>query len=192
MNMETVAAAILPDYMGFIFYEKSPRFVGQSFTMPALAPSIKKVGVFVNEQPERILDLIKRHTLDYVQLHGEETPDYCKQLKGQAGVIKVFSVGAEFDFEEVTAYKSHVDYVMFDTKGKHRGGNGIPFDWSLLSAYDQEIPFFLSGGISVEHSNQLRFIKEMNIHALDLNSGVEDSPGIKNIAKISELLNGLK
>lgn len=192
LNMESVAAAIMPDYMGFIFYDKSPRFVGQSFRMPELVPPILKVGVFVNEQPERILDLTKRYGLDYVQLHGDESPDYCKQLKRGVRVIKAFSVNAEFDFEEVTAYKSHVDYFLFDTKGKQRGGNGIPFDWNLLSSYDQEIPFFLSGGLSAENSNQLKLVKGMNVHALDLNSGVEDSPGIKNIAKISELLNSVK
>ncbi|MEO7992429.1 MAG: phosphoribosylanthranilate isomerase [Chryseolinea sp.] len=182
-------ASVNPDYLGFIFYSKSPRFVGDDFVLPAkLSPDILRVGVFVNETSSVILDKAKAFNLDYIQLHGDETPSQCGEL-GQfgLGIIKVFSVGDDFDFEITKFYKKVVDYFLFDTKGKHYGGNASTFNWDLLKQYDQEVPFFLSGGLSPENIEEVSKLNSMNIHALDVNSGVEESPGVKDLQKVKRL-----
>jgi phosphoribosylanthranilate isomerase len=178
-----------PDFMGFIFYDKSPRCVPGSFEIPThLNQSIKKVGVFVNDSFERVFDTISRHELDFAQLHGDETVSFCEKLKqAEIGVIKVFSIDENFDFKLINPYKRVVDYFLFDTKGKHRGGNASIFDWSLLKQYDQEIPFFLSGGITLSNINEALQLKNFNLYGLDVNSGVEIEPGRKDIDKIKEL-----
>lgn len=181
-------AALHPDYMGFIFYEKSPRFVGADFSISTIPAEIKKVGVFVNEKTEIILSKVKQHNLDFTQLHGNESPEQCQELKGKGvKIIKAFSVDGDFDFKSVNAYADAVSYFLFDTKGKYFGGNASAFDWTLLQQYDQQIPFFLSGGISAESVSELKAIKNLNIHALDVNSGVEISPGVKDVGKVKEL-----
>ena len=191
-NIQGVTA-LSPQYMGFIFYPKSPRFVGDDFVMPSIAPSIKKVGVFVNETTEVILNIASRYDLTLVQLHGHETPEQCRDLKAKGlSVIKVFSVGEDFDWNTIKPYKSVADFFLFDTKGKYFGGNAQAFDWSLLQQYDQEIPFFLSGGLSPENIGDVAQLEGMNLYALDVNSGVEDSPGVKNTSKIGSVLKKLK
>ena len=178
-----------PDYMGFIFYAKSKRFVGNAFRIPdQLSKDIKRVGVFVNETTDKILALAKTHSLDFIQLHGNEPVSQCAELKqNNLGVIKVFSVDAQFDFLEIVPYKKVVNYFLFDTKSDRYGGTGKTFDWNLLNQYDQEIPFFLSGGLSVENSQGIKILHGMNLHALDVNSGVEIFPGQKDIEKIKGL-----
>ncbi|HYI77510.1 MAG TPA: phosphoribosylanthranilate isomerase [Chryseolinea sp.] len=187
-------ASLAPQYLGFIFYTKSPRFVGDDFKIPSGMPSsIKRVGVFVNDSNETILNKSKSLGLDLVQLHGNETPLQCEELKStELGVIKVFSIDDDFHFDKTKAYKEVVDYFLFDTKGKHYGGNARTFDWKILNQYDQEIPFFLSGGLSPENISSLGDILKMNLHALDLNSGVEISPGLKDPAKIKTVVASLK
>jgi|SRR5690606_4971213 len=181
---------LLPDYMGFIFYLPSPRYVGEDFQMPVgLNTAIHRVGVFVNEHVDRIIELSARHNLSHVQLHGDEPVAVCEQLKQEGlRVIKVFRIGQDFDFSVTLPYKEAVNYFLFDTKGKHFGGNAQVFDWSILEQYDQEIPFFLSGGLTVENIHDVGRLKQMNLHALDLNSGVEDSPGVKNVLLIKEAI----
>jgi len=185
-------ASYQPDYMGFILYEKSPRFIGTNFPVPDTFPSsIQRVGVFVNEEPQTVLKHVKNLKLDYVQLHGNENQEQCKQFKDAGiGVIKVFSVDDAFDFTVTEPYKSYADFFLFDTKGKHYGGNAITFDWSILKNYDQETPFFLSGGINPENVSGIAELKGMNIHALDINSGVEITPGVKDVHKI-KLINDI-
>lgn len=181
---------LLPDYMGFIFYPPSPRYVGEDFQLPVdLNSAVHRVGVFVDEQVDRMLEVSTRHNLSHVQLHGDEPVAVCEQLKREGlKVIKVFSIGPDFDFSVTLPYKKAVDYFLFDTKGKYYGGNAQVFDWSILEEYDQEVPFFLSGGLSVENIQHIKRLKHMNLHALDLNSGVEDSPGIKNIKLIDVVI----
>jgi phosphoribosylanthranilate isomerase len=187
-NIQAVAA-LSPDYMGFIFYKKSPRVLPADFSMPKNLPNqIKKVGVFVEEPQRQVLDTVQRFQLHFVQLHGNETVAYCEMIRATGvKVIKVFSVDDDFDFGAVTPYKSVVDYFMFDTKGKNYGGNGYPFNWKKLSEYDQQIPFFLSGGLSPENVSDAQLMWNMNLHALDVNSGVEESPGLKRIDLIRKL-----
>ncbi len=182
-------ASLNPDYMGFIFYEPSPRHVGVDFKMPVLPKSIKKVGVFVNEEVEVIKKLAAKFKLDFVQLHGHESVEDCRVLKELGvGVIKVFSIDTIFDFDTTMLYEGAADYFLFDTKGKFYGGNAIPFDWNLLTNYHQRVPFFLSGGLSLENIFAVNNLSTMNLHAIDVNSGVEDSPGLKNIVKTKFML----
>ena len=183
----TEIAALNPDYLGFIFYPRSPRFVGNNFAIPMLSPSIKKVGVFVNESSEGILTKATTLDLDLIQLHGDETVDQCTQLKNEGmTIIKAFALDEDFSFSKLDAFKKVVDYFLFDTKGKFYGGNARVFNWKLLVNYDQEVPFFLSGGLSPTNMDQLGQVTSMNIHALDFNSGVEQAPGLKSIDKVQQ------
>lgn len=186
--------ALQPDFIGFIFYPQSPRCVLDSFRLPVNLPaSIKRVGVFVNEKSDHILNTVNKHALDFVQLHGNESAEICEELKQTGiGVIKVFSIDESFNFATINPYKQVVDFFLFDAKGKYHGGNASTFNWNLLKQYDQEIPFFLSGGISVSNVPDISQLKDMNLYAVDVNSGVEVSPGVKDINKIKELLINLK
>jgi phosphoribosylanthranilate isomerase len=184
-------AALNPAYMGFIFYRDSKRFVGQGFRVPDDFPSsIRRVGVFVNEKNFEIRRLSVLHGLDFVQLHGEESVASCFELRNEGlGVIKVFPAHDLLDFRGLELYKNAVDYFMFDTKGPGYGGSGKTFNWNILEAYDQEIPFFLSGGISQDKIKDVGLLKGMNLHALDINSGVERIPGWKDADLIKKVKN---
>lgn len=187
-------AALSPEYMGFIFFDKSPRNVGMDLVLPEnFSSGITKVGVFVNALTDFILQQVHRLELDVVQLHGKESVDQLLALK-DAGVkiIKVFSVDDDFDFNNTRPYKAVADFFLFDTKGKYYGGNAKVFDWRVLEAYDQEVPFFLSGGVGPDNIKDVAAIRNMNIHALDVNSGVEKEPAIKDIEKIKELQRNIK
>jgi len=186
-------AALHPDYMGFIFYEPSPRFVGHDFMVSLQLPSsIKRVGVFVNHSIDFVMVAMKMNQLDYAQVHGDESVAYCEALKQQGvNVIKVFRVDDDFDFNSTKPFESVADYFLFDTKGKLYGGNARPFDWNLLSHYNQVVPFFLSGGIQVENIQALKNLSGLNLHAIDINSGVEERPGFKSVSKISAIINQL-
>lgn len=183
-------AALQPDYMGFIFYEKSPRYVGEDFVLPRNFPStVKKVGVFVNESTERIAAQIENYNLDYVQLHGSESVDQLKALSTYGvKIIKVFSVGEDFDFATTLVYEEFSDYFLFDTKGKYFGGNAQAFDWQILKQYNNSIPFFLSGGLTPDNVGDIQTLQGLNLHALDINSGVELSAGIKDVTRIKKVL----
>lgn len=178
-------ATLLPDYMGFIFFEKSKRDVSQHLNnkdLKNLPPSIKKVGVFVNETAEEIQKQIASYHLDLVQLHGKETPELCLEIKNSGTpVIKAFSVDDSFDFACTTPYKKACDYFLFDTKGKEAGGNGFTFDWSILDNYDNEVPFLLSGGLDESNIDEVKKLTHLNIHAVDVNSKFELKPALKNI-----------
>ena len=179
-------ALLRPQYMGFIFYDKSPRFVGHDFHIPDdFSRDTHRVGVFVNETTETILQKVHAHHLDLVQLHGDESVEQCRLLK-QAGarIMKVFSVGEDMNFSITKPYQAVVDFFLFDTKGKYFGGNAQTFNWNLLTQYDQKIPFFLSGGLSPENIAEIKHLPPMNLHAIDINSGVEIKPALKDVHKI--------
>ena len=187
--------AIGPDYMGFIFYPKSPRFVGPEFSVHELKQNITPVGVFVNESINNIKADLARIGSRIAQLHGHESADDCKRLKdADIAVIKAIAVGPEFDTSVLKEYGSAVDYFLFDTKGKLFGGNAVKFDWKLLTRYDGDIPFFLSGGIGVADVGALDDLDHAKLYAVDLNSGVEISPGLKDpsrVRKAKELIDKL-
>ncbi len=190
-NAENILAldALKIDFMGFIFYEKSSRFVH----MGVPETQAKKIGVFVNESQENIFQKIKEYNLWGVQLHGDETPEFCKEIKKQKiKTIKVFRVDDDFDFLLTKKYEPHCDYFLFDAKGKKYGGNGIVFNWEILKKYQGEIPFFLSGGISIESVGALNDFHHEKIFALDVNSGFEIKPALKNISQIQQFTQQLK
>jgi len=185
--------ALLPDYMGFIFYEKSSRFVGNELSeiiINELPTSIKKVGVFVNATLEYVLSNVEKYNLDFVQLHGNESVEYCKNIK-QKGIqiIKAFQVSDGFDFSQLEVYKKYISYFLFDTKSESYGGSGKKFNWGILQDYDNEVPIFLSGGISLEDASEIKnnpILKNINIECIDINSRFETAPAKKNIPLISE------
>lgn len=200
-NIEQVAT-LQPDYLGFIFYEKSKRnFEG---IIPNLPKEIKKVGVFVNEIPEIVVSLTEEYGLNILQLHGDESPEYIEQLinifKESIAqrkqhlkykipeIIKVFGIKNSFDFEILKPYESLVDFFLFDTKGKERGGNGITFDWSILKNYKLTKPFFLSGGIGLDEVSEINKLQALNlpIYALDVNSKFEIEVGLKSVKNIEK------
>ena len=146
---------------------------------------VLKVGVFVNENLENIYQTREKLGLDFVQLHGDETVRLCKSLQSRhMKVIKVFSVGPEFDFRIMESYVDHVDYFLFDTKGVFYGGNARPFDWELIDNYPYKIPFFLGGGIGIENIIEVRSIKSPFFYAVDVNSKLESAPGHKDPEKL--------
>ena len=183
--------ALLPDYMGFIFWEKSARFFNGE--MPNLPKSIRKVGVFVNASLDEILDKIEKYDLQAIQLHGQESVEFCELLKINTpkliDVIKVFSILDIFDFRDIKPYENVCDYFLFDTKGKLPGGNGTTFDWKVLENYPSIKPFFLSGGIGLEEIEGVKEILKTNlpIHAIDINSKFEIEPGLKDIERLKDL-----
>ncbi|AWG22149.1 N-(5'-phosphoribosyl)anthranilate isomerase [Flavobacterium faecale] len=184
-------ATLLPDYMGFIFWERSARYFDG--VIPKLPESIKKTGVFVNETVEGILAKVSQHDLQAVQLHGKESVAFCSELrsklKNRIEIIKVFSILDDFNFEVLNPYESVCDYFLFDTKGKLPGGNGSTFDWTVLKNYPSTKPFFLSGGIGLDEMEDVSEIMKTNlpIHAIDLNSKFEIEPGLKNIEALQSL-----
>jgi phosphoribosylanthranilate isomerase len=194
-NMKAVSH-LQPDYLGFIFYRKSSRFFNT--VIPEIPEGIKKTGVFVNATLDDILKKIEVHDLQAIQLHGNESPEFCEELKqrvstslnAQIEIIKVFSIKNEFDFTTLQPYEAFVDYFLFDTKGKLPGGNGVTFDWTVLENYSSTKPFFLSGGIGMETITKLDdFMKSKAskyCYALDVNSKFEIVPGLKNIEALKE------
>ncbi|MCU0391902.1 MAG: phosphoribosylanthranilate isomerase [Thermoflexibacter sp.] len=196
----TDVVALGIDYIGFIFYQQSPRYVGnfqkELMRIKTLNESkTQYVGVFVNHSLEFMIEKVKEYDLDLVQLHGHETAEFCSELRERSSeaqisvkFIKVFSMGEGFDFSQLIDYKPLVDYFLFDTKGKNLGGNGLTFDWRILENYDNEIPFFLSGGLDIHHHEEIKALKHLNIHALDINSKFEINAGLKDVEKISRFL----
>jgi phosphoribosylanthranilate isomerase len=157
--------------------------------MPLLHKSIRKVGVFVNSATAEIRAKVKAFNLDLVQLHGNESVEQCKELKQHNTlIIKAFSLGDKFSFQDLNHYHEATDYILFDTKGKYFGGNATCFDWSILNGYNQQTPFFLSGGLTPENVNDVNALKDMNIHALDINSGVEFTPAVKDVSKVKQVI----
>ncbi|MRI00425.1 phosphoribosylanthranilate isomerase [Kriegella sp. EG-1] len=192
MNKNTIDVGLLkPDFLGFIFWKPSKRYFDGE--MPNLPHSIKKVGVFVDASIAEIKALTKQYGLLYTQLHGNESPAFCDELKKQIPqikIIKVFSIKDSFDFKQLRQFEDVCDYYLFDTKGKLPGGNGYSFDWKLLKKYPSTKPFFLSGGIGLEELDSiLEFAKKPEskyCFAIDVNSKFEDEPGLKNIEKLNE------
>lgn len=182
------------DYMGLIFYEKSPRFVNINLGFDfirTIPKHIKKVGVFVNENSYSICDKVAHYDLDIVQLHGDESSGLCAELKSHAKVMKVFQVNEGFDFKQLEKYISDVDYFLFDTPTVNYGGSGKAFNWKLLKNYSYNIPFFLSGGISEEHIEKIKKLKIPQLIGIDINSKFEIEPGLKNKNKIKEFIDKL-
>lgn len=188
-------AALHPDFMGFIFYPKSPRFAESLdvLALKALPSTIKKIGVFVNENLENILTIAYKYKLDGVQLHGTELVEMCKELKS-AGylVIKAFPIAEAYNFKVTKDYEGTCDYFLFDTKTDAYGGSGVKFNWSMLDEYTGETPFLLSGGIAADDVTTIKKIEHPRFAGIDLNSKFEIKPGIKDELKLRSFINELK
>lgn len=189
-------ANLQPDFMGFIFYDKSPRNVLRSKNYKEilnLPKTIKKTGVFVDETLENIVKFISEFNLDYIQLHGSETPDFCKKIKSKGvGVIKAFGIDKTFSFKQTVEYEECVDFFLFDSKGEKQGGNGFKFDWAILKNYNQKLPFLLAGGIALENMEDLIKLEELNIAGIDVNSKFEILPGLKDISTLKLLFQKIR
>jgi len=205
-NLDEVAS-LQPDYLGFIFYDKSPRFFEDEISK--LPSGVRKVGVFVNATLDEISEKIKKHQLDVIQLHGEETPQFCEKLtkrcktklacpepgrRVEVEIWKVFGIKDSFDFKVLNPYEAGVDKFLFDTPGKEKGGNGYTFNWDVLKDYPFEKPFILSGGIGLKEIGELKKIFKTNlpIYAVDLNSKFESKPGLKSITDLKTFIKLLK
>ncbi|WP_432410016.1 phosphoribosylanthranilate isomerase [Rasiella sp. SM2506] len=206
MNSNTAeVAALQPDYLGFIFYESSKRnYTGK---IPTLLKSIKKVGVFVDAPLDFVIEKVTNFKLDVIQLHGNESPEYCMEIKqqlkalpsgeglgGDLHIWKVFPIKNTFNFETLKPYEDVVDAFLFDTKGKEKGGNGYTFNWDVLKEYPSQKPFVLSGGIGLEEISAVKEILETNlpIMAIDVNSKFEVKPGLKKIKTLQDFINSIK
>jgi len=193
-------AELQPDYLGFIFWKPSMRFFDGS--IPKLPKTTRKVGVFVDANIDEILNRTNTFDLNAIQLHGNESPEFCAKLKEQfeyqdikIDILKVFSIKDSFDFLQLSPYEKSSDFFLFDTKGKLPGGNGYQFNWEVLKGYPSKKPYFLSGGIGLEEvDNVLEFLQKEEskyCHAIDVNSKFEISPGLKDIDKLKEFKNRL-
>lgn len=184
------------DTTGFIFYPPSPRNVGnmeERELRELTNTSGNKAAVFVNSPFSEVNHILSRYHFDHVQLHGTESPGYCRQIRTTGvKVIKAFHLYPGFSFEELISFADSADYFLFDTKTVTYGGSGVKFDWKMLEMYDLDIPFFLSGGIGPEDAGIIREFSHPAFCGIDLNSGFEDSPGVKNPGKISFFLENLR
>lgn len=182
----------LIDMMGFIFYPKSKRFVEQK---PNYLPiNCKRVGVFVNSPTNEILNKIDDFHLDFIQLHGNELVEQCKEIKRNRPVqlIKAFSVGKTVDFDKVLIYDEFCDYFLFDTTTKGYGGSGEVFNWKLLDDYNGKTAFILSGGIKSKNLIDLKRFHHSRWAGIDLNSGFEFSPAQKDINALRTFIKAFK
>lgn len=188
-------AGLMPSYMGFIFYKYSKRYAGNmlSSITDKVPPTIKKVGVFVDEDPLKLRAICRDYKLDYVQLHGDEDTAYVKSLSEHGiGIIKAFRIDSSFSLDSVKSYLGICNYFLFDKAGDLKGGTGLKFDWSIISNYSLEVPFFLSGGIGPDDIAALGEIDNKYLHAVDINSRFELEPGLKNIKTISRFIDEIR
>lgn len=189
-------ASLNPDFMGFIFYPPSKRFVGEAFEgeiLKNIPEHIAKVGVFVNESLEKVEYLCQKFELDFVQLHGNEDLDYCQKLKEKnIRIIKAFSVAVDFDASICKAYEPCCNYFLFDTSCNSFGGSGQKFDWNLLQSWQLKTPFFLSGGIGPEDAENIRSVSAQGLFGVDINSKFELKPGLKDVEAIKSFLQKLR
>lgn len=189
-------AKLNPDFVGFIFYTKSKRYVGEE-VIPGLndiLPStIKRVGVFVNSTLPDLFKAITQYKLDFVQLHGYESVEYCNELHHmQIKVIKAFGVDESFDFSMTDRYIPYCDYFLFDTKANNYGGTGRKYNWNILRNYSNKLPVFLSGGIGSDDVLEIKSIDWLNLYAIDINSRFEIEPGLKDIGLLKTFFNDIR
>ena len=186
----TEVAALGPDYMGFIFYDRSLRYAGELSPriLRAIPDSVCKVGVFVDAPETYVADRIERYGLDMVQLHGNETVDLCRRIRRKCPVIKAFRLRNESDCNSLAEYADVCDYWLFDTPAEGFGGSGRRFDWSLLAGFESPLPFFLSGGIGPDDADRVRAFGHPALAAVDVNSRFETEPGVKDVPSLREFM----
>lgn len=192
-NIKAVAA-LAPDYVGLICYGLSPRYVKD---MPAdvlnnLSAGISKTAVFVDETKETIDRLIDTYGFTTIQLHGKESPEFAGSFRNQVTVFKAFGLDNDFDFGQLDNYVTKVDYFLFDTKTDSHGGSGKTFNWNVLDKYNLDVPFFLSGGLSINNLEEVTKITHPQFYGVDLNSRFETAPGMKDIEKLKKAFDMIK
>ena len=181
------------DMVGFNFFPQSPRFVkGGREQLVLPKENYKRVGVFVNPGIEVLAQYAKDNSLNYLQLHGDESPELCNTAARYGKVIKAFGLYEGFDFNRLEAYKDAVTLFLFDTRSATHGGSGVKFDWAILDQYEGKLPFLLSGGIRLSDIDEILSIDHAALAGIDVNSGFEDSPGIKNIGLLKKLTHRLQ
>jgi phosphoribosylanthranilate isomerase len=187
-------ALLKPDYMGFVFHKSSPRDVSEtigSLELSAVPPSVKKVAVTVDRPIDEVREIIKKHRFDAIQLHGDEDPEYCRELMQECLVIKAFRINDRLP-SELGQYMDNCNIFLFDAKGKHKGGNGIKFNHEILKGYHLDKPFILSGGIGCEDAGYLQAIDLRWLAGVDLNSRFELSPGYKSLLPLKVFINKIR
>ncbi len=192
-NVKAVAA-LDPDYLGFIFYEKSERNFED--ILPEIPSGIQKAGIFVNETISTIREKINEFNLNVIQLHGTESSVYVEELKQKLPEImiwKAFSIGEEFDFEKLKIYEN-ADAFLLDTKGKNHGGNGVKFNWEILGNYKLDKELILSGGISADDVPLIDDLQKQipQLKTVDINSRFEIKPGLKDVDLVKSFYEKLK
>lgn len=181
------------DWMGFIFFSESPRFVGPKLSY--LPKKVKKIGVFVDQIPQIISELAKQNHLEMIQLHGSEPPWYCINLQEEGyKIIKSFGIDTDgyIPNAQLNAYEGKCDYFLFDTKTKLHGGSGKKFNWERLADYDGDTPFILSGGISPEDAEEIKSLKHPKFAGIDINSCFEIEPAYKDIEMIKSFIKQIR
>ena len=183
--------ALHPDMMGFICWEKSPRYVA---AVPSYLPKCQRVCVFVNQAADYVMQMADSFKADYLQLHGSETPDFCQELKQATGlkIIKAISIANSADIEKSKEYQGVADILLFDTKCASVGGSGVKFDWSILDSYSGTTPFLLSGGIGPDDAESILSIKHSMFAGVDLNSRFESAPAMKDVLKLKEFITEIR
>jgi phosphoribosylanthranilate isomerase len=178
--------------IGLNFYPQSKRFINQPLAGISHSYSADKVGVFVNPEQSYLLEKVDEYNLDMVQLHGNESEEFCDEVSQYIAIIKAFGVDENFSFADTESYFNSASYLLFDTKSSGYGGSGKKFNWHKLSEYQFNKPFLLSGGIQLEDIPTIIELKFPALAGIDINSGFELSPGIKDLDKISIMMNLIK
>ena len=186
-NQYKAIARLSVEMIGFNFYPKSKRYLEQPISNSEKVYLSKNVGVFVNPAKDEVLRRAKIHNLDFIQLHGDESPEFCQKLSNHYPIIKAFGIDTEFDMQVIEAYQNSCQYFLFDTKTRQYGGSGVKFNWAKLNEYSGPTPFFLSGGIALEDAHEILNIKHPDLIGIDINSGFETESGVKNIELIKKM-----
>jgi len=185
-----------PDFMGYIFFPGSKRFVGKDPDREIFTISdqdIQKVGVFVNENANAVLEIFDRYSLDLVQLHGNESPSYCAEMKEKGvRIIKAINPYRDLSPELLSEYTGSVEYFLIDNPAGNYGGSGKKFDWEIIRDFDFPAPFMLSGGIGPEDTGRILSFSHERFHGVDINSRFEKSAGIKEIEKVKEFIETIR
>lgn len=201
------------DLIGLIFYPKSPRFVSMTDSGSGIVPDyatpghgtgaagrVPRVGVFVDDMAQSIVTRVYNYGLDYVQLHGAESPTFIDNLRRTLDpdirpgirIIKALSISRPDDFRQWEQYKGHADMLLFDTRCDSRGGSGDKFDWTMLDSYDGDLPFLLSGGITPDDAPAIRAIRHPRMAGVDLNSRFETAPAVKDVTLLRRFISALR
>lgn len=183
---------VYPNYIGFIFYNDSIRFVGDNFIVPNIK-TCKKVGVFVNDIENNVINKSFLNKLDYVQLHGNESPNYCLNIMNKGiKIIKAFGINEKFDFNKIKSFEETCSYFLFDNKTYNYGGSGKKFNWKKINEYNIKTPFFISGGISIDDIEAILSFSHPQFFGIDINSHFEINPGIKDVNKVNKFIKKIR